>query len=94
MRDLWGLLSGAGLCLLLLLGHVPWRVKHSLLTSTCPPAAFNWHSVDQQLRSVAALRGLPFRHVLPGHGRRAAFAGEEEREAQLAALLAAEGYGG
>ena len=57
-------------------------------------AAYNWHSVEQQLRSVAALRGLPFLHVLPGHGRRAAFGSDAEREAQLAALLEAEGYKG
>lgn len=38
--------------------------------------------------------GADFLHILPGHGRRAAFASTADREAQLRALLAAEGYTG
>lgn len=56
-----------------------------------PPAPL---PLPQQLESVAKLRGLGFLRVLPGHGRRAQFADAADREAQLAALLAAEGYGG
>ena len=56
--------------------------------------AYNWHSVAQQLDSVARLRQLPFLTVLPGHGRRAQFADAAQREAALAALLAAEGRRG
>ena len=56
--------------------------------------AYNWHSVSQQLDSVAGLRQLPFLTVLPGHGRRAQFGDAAEREEQLAALLAAEGWRG
>jgi hypothetical protein len=41
---------------------------------------------------VAKLRGLDFLHVLPGHGRRARLADAAQREEQLGALLAAEGY--
>lgn len=54
--------------------------------------AYNWHSVAQQLDSVAALRQLRFLTVLPGHGRRAQFADASERERQLGLLLAAEGW--
>lgn len=56
--------------------------------------AYNWHSVAQQLASVAALRGANFLHVLPGHGRRAAFPDAAAREAAMAEMLAAEGHTG
>ena len=56
--------------------------------------AYNWHSVSQQLDSVAGLRQLPFFTLLPGHGRRAQFGNAAEREEQLAALLVAEGWRG
>jgi len=56
--------------------------------------AYNWHSVAQQLDSVARLRQLPFLTVLPGHGRRAQFGSAQEREQQLASLLAAEDWHG
>jgi len=58
----------------------------------CPLCRYNWHSVAQQLDSVAALRPLDFLHVLPGHGRRASFANASERQQRLEELLAAEGY--
>lgn len=54
--------------------------------------AFNWHSVSQQLASVAALRGHDFLVVLPGHGRRRVFADAAQREAELQQLLEAEGF--
>ena len=69
--------------------HLAWSHRLGRLTIF---RAYNWHSVPQQLGSVAALRGLEFLHVLPGHGRRASFADGAERERQLEALLAAEGY--
>lgn len=60
------------------------------LASGC--RAYNWHSVPQQLDSVAKLRGMDFLRVLPGHGRRTSFRDGEEREAALAGLLEAEGW--
>lgn len=54
--------------------------------------AYNWHSVEQQLGSAAALRDLDFLHLLPGHGRRARFTDAADRRRQLDELLAAEGY--
>ena len=54
--------------------------------------AYNWHSVPQQLASVAALRSLNFLTVLPGHGRRTRLADAADRRAQIDALLEAEGY--
>lgn len=38
-----------------------------------------WHSPAVQLQSVLKLRELPFRWILPGHGRRVHFASEEEK---------------
>lgn len=54
--------------------------------------AYNWHSVPQQLDSVAKLAGREFLHVLPGHGRRASFRDADHREQELAGLLEAEGW--
>lgn len=69
--------------------HLAWSHRMQRLTIF---RAYNWHSVELQLASVAALRRLDFLHVLPGHGRRARFADAADRERQLEALLAAEGY--
>lgn len=43
---------------------------------------------------MAALQGVDFLHILPGHGRRTSFRDAADREAQMRALLAAEGYTG
>ena len=69
--------------------HLAWSQRLQRLTLF---RDFNWHSVEQQVSSVAKLRGLDFLRVLPGHGRRAEFADAAEREAALELLLAAEGY--
>ncbi len=52
---------------------------------------FNWHSVATQLASVRLLMSYDFVHLLPGHGRRVAFASAEAKDAALAHLLAEEG---
>ena len=71
--------------------HLGWSHRLQRLTIF---RAMNWHSVEQQLESAAALRHLEFSHLLPGHGRRAEFADGADRVAQLEAMLAAEGYAG
>ena len=54
--------------------------------------AFNWHSVEQQLRSVAGpLLQADWRHLLPGHGRRVHFTCKAAKDAAIKHLLAAEG---
>ena len=69
--------------------HLAWSQRLQRLTLF---PDFNWHSLEQQISSVAKLRGLDFLHVLPGHGRRAGFADAAEREAALELVLAAEGH--
>jgi len=53
---------------------------------------FNWHDVDMQLESVAALRELPVLALLPGHGRRKMFVSDQEWKDSLQEMLEAEGY--
>ena len=53
--------------------------------------AFNWHSVEMQLRSVQALLHHDWRHLLPGHGRRVHFTCKAAKDAAIKHLLAAEG---
>lgn len=53
---------------------------------------FNWHDVDMQLESVAALRELPVLALLPGHGRRKTFVSDQEWKDSLQEMLEAEGY--
>lgn len=71
--------------------HFSWCLwpSHAL---TC--RAYNWHSVPQQLESVHKLLagGYDFLHVLPGHGRAARLRDAAHREAELRALLEAEGW--
>ncbi|KAL4422898.1 hypothetical protein ABPG75_009095 [Micractinium tetrahymenae] len=71
--------------------HLAWSNRLQRLTIF---RAYNWHSVPQQLDSVAALRDLDFVHVLPGHGRRAVLADAADRRRQIDELLAAEGWRG
>jgi glyoxylase-like metal-dependent hydrolase (beta-lactamase superfamily II) len=55
---------------------------------------YNWWRFDAQRESVAALGRLPWRVVLPGHGRRRVFDSDAERAAAVeAALRAEEGEG-
>eukprot|EP00887_Chlorella_sp_A99_P000164 scaffold13.g164.t1 len=60
--------------------------------------AHNWHSVPQQLESMARLTlaadAPAFLHLLPGHGRRTAFADDADRTRQMLHLLREEGYAG
>lgn len=53
--------------------------------------AFNWHSVEAQLRSVQGLLQHDWRHLLPGHGRRVHFTCKAAKDAAIKHLLAAEG---
>lgn len=71
--------------------HLAWSHRLQRLTIF---RAYNWHSVEQQLDSVAKLRDLDFEHILPGHGRRRALADAADRRAQIDKLLAAEGWRG
>ena len=48
-----------------------------------------WYSWPEQLRSLARLQGLPFRWVLPGHGRRFAAPSTAAMQAELGRTLAA-----
>ena len=48
---------------------------------------FCWDSFEKQRASLAALRGVPFRTVLPGHGRRHAFGSVAEKDSSLEQLL-------
>ena len=48
---------------------------------------FCWFSLAVQMESLATLLGQPFTRVLPGHGRRAAFASAEAKDLALRALL-------
>ncbi|CAI5526451.1 unnamed protein product [Closterium sp. Naga37s-1] len=50
----------------------------------------NWYSVPVQVQSAKKLVGLPFRWVLPGHGRRFHFASEEQRDEMLQQVVAGE----
>ncbi|CAI5513330.1 unnamed protein product [Closterium sp. Naga37s-1] len=50
----------------------------------------NWYSVPVQVQSTKKLVGLPFRWLLPGHGRRFHFESEEERDAMLQHVVAGE----
>ena len=52
---------------------------------------YNWHSVSKQVQSIAALRDLDIRVVLPGHGRRGYFTDEQDKAAKFEAILAREG---
>ena len=54
----------------------------------------NWYSVEEQLKSVAKLRDLPFLNILPGHGRPGVFNDHADRRSQIDALLESEGYSG
>ena len=51
-----------------------------------------WWDYKAQLASVAALRGVGFVAVLPGHGRPAVYGSVEEKDAALDALLLREGW--
>jgi glyoxylase-like metal-dependent hydrolase (beta-lactamase superfamily II) len=52
--------------------------------------AYNWHSVPEQVASVAKLVDLEFLTVLPGHGRRWRCESAEQRRAALSELVALE----
>lgn len=71
--------------------HLAWSHRLQRLTIF---RAYNWHSVAQQLDSVAKLRDLDFLHILPGHGRRWQAAGAADRQHRIDELLAAEGWRG
>ena len=46
-----------------------------------------WYDWDEQIRSMETLVDVPFRWVLPGHGRRAELPDESERRAQMRACV-------
>ncbi|KAL4451175.1 hypothetical protein ABPG77_009247 [Micractinium sp. CCAP 211/92] len=71
--------------------HLAWSHRLQRLTIF---RAYNWHSVEQQLDSVAKLRDLDFLHILPGHGRRWQAADAADRQRHIDELLAAEGWRG
>ena len=48
---------------------------------------FNWFSVPKQRESIAKLLGVPFTHILPGHGRKASFTDVAAKDAQLRGIL-------
>ncbi len=71
--------------------HLAWSHRLQRLTIF---RGYNWHSVEQQLDSVAKLRDLDFLHILPGHGRRWQAADAADRQRHIDELLAAEGWRG
>lgn len=58
------------------------------------PADFNWFSVEEQLRSVAKLKGYDFLTVLAGHGRNMRFRDAQHRTSAIEGLLQSHGYRG
>lgn len=70
--------------------HLAWSARLNRLTIF---RAYNWHSVELQLQSVATLqRGVDFTVVLPGHGRKATFTSIDEKDKAINVLLHEEGY--
>lgn len=65
--------------------HIWWsQARGRLHASRC----VNWHSWDEQVRSVRRLLQFRFRWVLPGHGRRFQTATADEMRKELAKLVA------
>jgi glyoxylase-like metal-dependent hydrolase (beta-lactamase superfamily II)/ferredoxin len=66
--------------------HLWWSPQYGRLHAS---RGVCWHSWPEQLRSVARLRDLRFRWVLPGHGRRHQAPSAEAMRAELDRALAA-----
>lgn len=65
--------------------HLWWsQTRGRLHASRC----VNWYSWDEQVRSLGRLLELPFRWVLPGHGRRFRTETPEQMRTELKRLLA------
>jgi glyoxylase-like metal-dependent hydrolase (beta-lactamase superfamily II) len=66
--------------------HLWWNPGAGRLSAS---RTFNWHSWDQQLRSLEALLDFEFRWVLPGHGAPFRAGSAAAMRAQLERALAA-----
>lgn len=67
--------------------HLAWSISReglNVFRDAC------WYSMPIQLESVRKLAGLPFVHVLPGHGAPASFSSVEAKDAGIERLLAEE----
>ncbi len=65
--------------------HVWWsEARGRLHASRC----VNWHSWDEQVRSVKRLLTFKFRSILPGHGRRFQATSHDEMRTEVARLVA------
>lgn len=65
--------------------HVWWSVPRGRLHSS---RCVNWHSWDDQVRSLRRLLQFRFRHIMPAHGRRFRTETPAEMRTEIARLLA------